>query len=316
MHASEIENLVKVGEVRGIPVYYNTDPAYQRPLCTVGKPLRLEARAIEQTEYSGPEYRWNWRVIAVDDLGREIGVLSSGYGPSGDPDSEKGRWCADHAAELSPHVFTRFLYDRTDGVTLVSETHCLCQDPELGPPDLGLVGGEEAAAILAEFRRLQAPRREAYARVRAALAEAESRRAEARRAALEMAERVPAGTRKEDFLPFVTAVLQHFAAAQGVALEHDEAAASFAIASEQLQYLADFRRLTGRDFDPARDIVTRAEVEALPVTPPAPPAPVVYECLECGAAFDEPGHVESGGMGCDRCNSSLAAGWRRHLIQN
>ncbi len=27
------------------------------------------------------------------------------------------------------------------------------------------------------------------------------------------------------------------------------------------------------------------------------------ECLECGAVFDEPGHVESGGMGCDRCNA-------------
>ena len=25
------------------------------------------------------------------------------------------------------------------------------------------------------------------------------------------------------------------------------------------------------------------------------------ECLECGATYDEPGHVESGGMSCDRC---------------
>lgn len=25
------------------------------------------------------------------------------------------------------------------------------------------------------------------------------------------------------------------------------------------------------------------------------------ECLECGAIYDEPGHVEAGGMGCDRC---------------
>jgi hypothetical protein len=25
------------------------------------------------------------------------------------------------------------------------------------------------------------------------------------------------------------------------------------------------------------------------------------ECLECGAAYDTPGHVEPGGMACDRC---------------
>jgi hypothetical protein len=27
------------------------------------------------------------------------------------------------------------------------------------------------------------------------------------------------------------------------------------------------------------------------------------ECWECGAAYSEPGHVENGCMGCDRCNS-------------
>jgi hypothetical protein len=32
------------------------------------------------------------------------------------------------------------------------------------------------------------------------------------------------------------------------------------------------------------------------------------ECLECGATFTEPGHVEPGGMGCDRCNSSYYQG--------
>lgn len=31
-------------------------------------------------------------------------------------------------------------------------------------------------------------------------------------------------------------------------------------------------------------------------------APVVYECLECGARYEQPGMVEDGGMGCVRCN--------------
>lgn len=30
--------------------------------------------------------------------------------------------------------------------------------------------------------------------------------------------------------------------------------------------------------------------------------PTATECLECGATYDHPGHVEPGGMGCDRCN--------------
>lgn len=33
----------------------------------------------------------------------------------------------------------------------------------------------------------------------------------------------------------------------------------------------------------------------------APPPCPLLECLECGAAYEKPGHVEWGGMGCDRC---------------
>lgn len=29
--------------------------------------------------------------------------------------------------------------------------------------------------------------------------------------------------------------------------------------------------------------------------------PALLECLECGASYTEPGHVEPGGMGCNRC---------------
>lgn len=32
-----------------------------------------------------------------------------------------------------------------------------------------------------------------------------------------------------------------------------------------------------------------------------PEAPVETECLECGATYATPGHVEAGGMACDRC---------------
>jgi hypothetical protein len=143
---------------------------------------------------------------------------------------------------------------------------------------------------------------------------AEARRNSPRQLALDLADRVPAGTRKEDFLPFVTAVLQHLCDRQRGALGRDEAAASFAIAGEQLQYLADFRRLTGRDFDPASDQVTRAEVDALPPVPRAPSAAPEYKCLECGAVYDRPEHVEAGGMGCDRCNGETRRDWRRHLV--
>jgi hypothetical protein len=121
--------------------------------------------------------------------------------------------------------------------------------------------------------------------------------------AKEAARRVPTGTSKEDFLPFVTAVLRYLDRSQSRAMDRDEAAASFAVAGEQVRYREDFRRLTGREFDPATDRITWAEIEALPVTPPVPPSPYVEECLECGATYGSPGHVEPGGMGCDRCNS-------------
>lgn len=32
-----------------------------------------------------------------------------------------------------------------------------------------------------------------------------------------------------------------------------------------------------------------------------PLSTTAIECLECGAVYDEPGHVEPGAMGCDRC---------------
>ena len=132
--------------------------------------------------------------------------------------------------------------------------------------------------------------------------EAAVRRETPRALALDLLDRIPPGTRKEDFLPLVTAVLQYLCGRQGEALDRDEAAASFAIAGEQLRYLEDFRRLTGRDFDAATDRVTRAEVDALPVFPQPPAPPVEYECLECGATYSTPDPIEPGGMGCRRCN--------------
>lgn len=127
----------------------------------------------------------------------------------------------------------------------------------------------------------------------------------ARSAALEAANRVPVGMQKEDWLPFVTATLHYFDESQGEAIERDETAASFALADQQIRYLADFRRLTGRDFDPEADRVTREEIESHPVTPPAPSRPTPdVECLECGATYPpQKAHlIDAGGMGCVRCN--------------
>ena len=126
-----------------------------------------------------------------------------------------------------------------------------------------------------------------------------------RRIAFEALERVPHGTKKEDFLPFVRAVLGHLDGRQARALDADELAPSFALAGDQLKYRADFLRLAGREFDPAADAITRAEVEAIPVPPPLPPEPIewIVECWECGATYpaDQAHKVEDGGMGCARC---------------
>ena len=44
-----------------------------------------------------------------------------------------------------------------------------------------------------------------------------------------------------------------------------------------------------------RQVAHAVALEGLPVVPRE------TECLECGAVYSEPGHVEAGGMGCDRC---------------
>jgi hypothetical protein len=87
-----------------------------------------------------------------------------------------------------------------------------------------------------------------------------------RRIALAALDRVPAGVRKEDWLPFVTAALVYFGESQSEALDRDETGASFAIADQQLSYLADFRRLAGRDFDPETDRIAREMIESYPLT--------------------------------------------------
>ncbi|HBI44466.1 MAG TPA: hypothetical protein DDY78_16680 [Planctomycetales bacterium] len=46
------------------------------------------------------------------------------------------------------------------------------------------------------------------------------------------------------------------------------------------------------------DTLAAARREWSPVDPNGP-----LECWECGAVYDEPGHVEAGCMGCVRCNS-------------
>lgn len=37
------------------------------------------------------------------------------------------------------------------------------------------------------------------------------------------------------------------------------------------------------------------------------------ECFECGAVYDQPGFVEPGEMGCDRCNSA-ETNWQAHTV--
>jgi hypothetical protein len=41
---------------------------------------------------------------------------------------------------------------------------------------------------------------------------------------------------------------------------------------------------------------------------------IARECLECGAVYDESGHVEPGEMGCDRCNGDDSHAWQKHLV--
>ena len=82
-----------------------------------------------------------------------------------------------------------------------------------------------------------------------------------RRLALAALERVPAGTIKEDHLPFVQAVLQYLDARQGEAFAADSMAQSFAIANEQLMYFSEFRRLAGRQWDRRGDAITLEEIE-------------------------------------------------------
>lgn len=84
-----------------------------------------------------------------------------------------------------------------------------------------------------------------------------------RNLAQEAARRVTDGTRKEDWLPFVTAVLQWLTLELCEAFDRDDTGATFDLEGERVKYLADFRRLTGRDFDREADAVTWEEIEAL-----------------------------------------------------
>lgn len=48
----------------------------------------------------------------------------------------------------------------------------------------------------------------------------------------------------------------------------------------------------------AQETIAQAHAAAMAGLPRIPRE---TECLECGAVYQEPGHVESGGMSCDRC---------------
>jgi DNA-directed RNA polymerase subunit RPC12/RpoP len=130
--------------------------------------------------------------------------------------------------------------------------------------------------------------------------------------ALLASERVPGDTRKEDWLPFVRAALTFWSEVESEGFDSDAPAQAFAGTGQRLEYQADFRRLTGRDWTPA-DAISASEVLAFAKVD-RPAATPQYECLECGATFDSPEYIEPGGMGCDRCNSEMRRPWRRHLV--
>lgn len=82
----------------------------------------------------------------------------------------------------------------------------------------------------------------------------------------------------------------------------------FALTAEEVAQLLAFRTEVDaewkrraaewiRDEAERTDAIARAcALDGLP-----PDTPTELECLECGAVYAEPGHVEAGGMACDRC---------------
>lgn len=81
-------------------------------------------------------------------------------------------------------------------------------------------------------------------------------------------------------------------AAEAAAIEEDNAAEAFAATGARVR-LAE--RPTGVAAIPSRD-------DLLAARPLLATEPVKYECLECGATYDDPSKIEAGGMGCVRCN--------------
>lgn len=291
-----------VGEVNGVKIYYH--PETHRHLFTLGEPVNLMARIDPKSpRTSSGEYHWT--VVVLDEEGCEIGNVRSGYRPSDDPDAEDGgAWYHRHAAEASPAQFARPVYVHTDRKTISSEKYSLYESGPGCPPSIGVVTGEDALRIIEAYNEIHRPIMEKAAAEEAAFQRRKTEWTEAKEIALLAATRVPAGTRKDAFLPFVRAALGHFDAAQDAALHYDDTATSFSVANEQLAYREAFKKLTGREYDAVADKITRAEIEVLPVSPPSPPHPVVYECLECGATYPpEQAHlIDAGGMGCARCN--------------
>ncbi len=85
----------------------------------------------------------------------------------------------------------------------------------------------------------------------------------AKAATLLVVDKVPTGTVKEDFLPYVRAALTYWGRVQQKALDDDNTRASFQAAEQQIKFFREFEKLTGRKFDLATDAATLEEIESL-----------------------------------------------------
>lgn len=113
--------------------------------------------------------------------------------------------------------------------------------------------------------------------------------------------RVRLASNKDQFVPYLRAVLQFWAEIQRQALSDDNTRASFEAAGQELLFRGEFEKATGRKWDEKADAISADEVDALPLAEAKELKPQRYECLECGYVTSNPSEIESGGMGCVRC---------------
>jgi hypothetical protein len=72
--------------------------------------------------------------------------------------------------------------------------------------------------------------------------------------------------------------------------------------TKQVAYAMSVGYFEGYQYDIFRSLKSALKDHIDHLRANAVKARTALECWECGAIYNEPGHVESGQMGCDRCN--------------